>query len=166
MIRQLLEKWFGLDPSHCETCEVLREQLHKSEVERRELLNRFLDKDKVEPPSTEQPEFKPINPQFTPWRVRQQMFEAEDRKQAQLLKDKEKELSGLEKELGIERGEMNKQEIMPLSKYFGGHGDTVMREMTKKYGSEKGKKVFYATSNKRKQGLGPSDHVVKKHGGK
>lgn len=49
---------------------------------------------------------------------------------------------------------------MPLSKYFGGHGDKVMSSMKKKYGSDKGERVFYATANKRKQGLGPSEHVV------
>jgi hypothetical protein len=105
MWRELMEKWLGLDPRHCEACEILREQLHKSEAERVELLHRLLDKDKIEPPSTDKEELTPIKPQFTPWRVRQQMFEAEDRKQAQLLKDKEKEIAGLEKELGIDRKE-------------------------------------------------------------
>jgi len=38
---------------------------------------------------------------------------------------------------------------MPLSKYFGGYGEEVMRKMKKQYGSEKGKRVFYATANKR-----------------
>lgn len=49
---------------------------------------------------------------------------------------------------------------MPLSKYFKGHGESVMSSMKKKYGSEKGERVFYATANKK--GLSPSDHVVKK----
>ena len=39
---------------------------------------------------------------------------------------------------------------MPLSKYFGGHGSKVMKSMTKTYGKEKGKQVFYATANKEK----------------
>lgn len=50
---------------------------------------------------------------------------------------------------------------MPVSKYFGGHGKTVMKSMKKKYG-ERSEKVFYATANKKK--LGPSDKVMKKHG--
>ena len=50
---------------------------------------------------------------------------------------------------------------MPLSKYYKGHGEEVMRAMKKEYGEEKGERVFYATANKRK-GLGPSEHVVKK----
>lgn len=39
---------------------------------------------------------------------------------------------------------------MPISKYFGGHGEKVMKNMTKEYGAKKGKRVFYAMSNKRK----------------
>ena len=40
---------------------------------------------------------------------------------------------------------------MPISKYFGGHGREVMREMKKKYGAKKGEQVFYATENKMKK---------------
>lgn len=54
---------------------------------------------------------------------------------------------------------------MPLSKYFKGSGEKVMRSMKEKYGSDKGEKVFYATANKRK-GLGPSEHVVKRRTGR
>lgn len=39
---------------------------------------------------------------------------------------------------------------MPLSKYFGGHGAQVMRDMVRRYGKKKGKEVFYRTVNKRK----------------
>lgn len=39
---------------------------------------------------------------------------------------------------------------MPLSKYFKGKGEKVMKNMTKEYGSKKGKQVFYATANKNK----------------
>lgn len=53
---------------------------------------------------------------------------------------------------------------MPLSKYFGGHGEKVMSAMKKQYGADKGERVFYATSNKRKKkGLGPSEHFKRKH---
>lgn len=38
---------------------------------------------------------------------------------------------------------------MPVSKYFKGDGDKVMASMKKRYGSEGGKRVFYATANKR-----------------
>jgi len=101
MIRELLEKWFGLDPRHCEACEILRSALDESNRERRELLTRLLDKDKAEPPPAGVEEMKPIQPQFIPWRVRQQMLEGEDRQRAKLTADKKREIEGLEKELGI-----------------------------------------------------------------
>jgi hypothetical protein len=54
---------------------------------------------------------------------------------------------------------------MPLSNYYKGHGEKVMRAMKKHYGEDKGEQVFYATKNKRK-GLdaGPSKAARKKHG--
>lgn len=39
---------------------------------------------------------------------------------------------------------------MPIENYFGGKGLDVMKNMTKEYGEDKGKQVFYATLNKRK----------------
>ncbi len=53
---------------------------------------------------------------------------------------------------------------MPLSKYYGGHGEKVMSSMKKQYGEKKGKQVFYATANKRGMDTGPSKKVQKKHG--
>lgn len=104
MIRLLLYKWFGLDSSvHCEACEILREQLHKSERERTELLHRLLDQNKSEPPSTkDEEELVPINPKFVPWRVRKEMLEAEDRKKAELIRRSKENSEKLEKELGVE----------------------------------------------------------------
>lgn len=102
MLSELLRKWFGLSSPTCETCEVLREQLAGSERERRELLARLLERDKPDPvPQTDEEVNVPITPQFTPWRVRQQLLEAEDRKRAALLRDKSKEIEALEKEVGI-----------------------------------------------------------------
>ena len=40
---------------------------------------------------------------------------------------------------------------MPLSKYYGGAGESVMSKMQSEYGREKGERVFYATMNKMKQ---------------
>lgn len=54
---------------------------------------------------------------------------------------------------------------MPVSAYFKGHGNEVMTSMMKKYGSKKGKSVFYATANK--TGMKPmADHLneMKKKG--
>ncbi len=102
IIKQLMYKWFGISDMPCETCEILREQLHQSEAERRELLHRLLDKDNPEPSPVEKEEPIPIQPAYTPWRVRREMLEAEDRKQAQLIKQRSKEISELEKELGVD----------------------------------------------------------------
>lgn len=47
---------------------------------------------------------------------------------------------------------------MPISKYFSGHGEEVMKAMKKQYGA-KAEQVFYATANKRKQK--PKDSAFK-----
>lgn len=116
MVKELLYKLFGLEPFPCPTCEVLRFQLDESNRERRELLQKFLERDKPEQTTAPAKEdMQPIRPQFTPWRVRQQMLEAEDRKQAQLLKEKQKEMAdsrkpsieALEKELEIPNEAVN-----------------------------------------------------------
>lgn len=96
MIRELFYKWFGLPT--CPTCEVLREQLEIANHERRELLRSLLHK---EEPKEEEPnkELEPIKPKFITWSARRQMLEAEDRKKAQLMKEKQDELAALEKEV-------------------------------------------------------------------
>ena len=38
---------------------------------------------------------------------------------------------------------------MPIDRYFGGHGREVMRDMKRRYGAERGERIFYATANKR-----------------
>lgn len=110
MLRELMFKWFGLEELPCNTCEVLRAQLDESNRERRDLLNRLLEPTKPEPPSFAEVDLKPVGQTHVPWRVRQQMLEAEDRKAAELLKAKEKEMQNhprikdieeLEKELGL-----------------------------------------------------------------
>jgi hypothetical protein len=102
LIKELLYKWFGLEPFPCNSCEVLRSQLDESNRERRELLKRILEP--PEPITTrpaEADELTPITPKYVPWHVRQQLLEAEDRKAAQLKRDKDKEIKDLEKELGV-----------------------------------------------------------------
>jgi hypothetical protein len=101
VIKELMYKWFGIEPIPCATCEVLRSSLDESNRERRDLLARLLDKANPEPSQEVKEEHTPIQPNFVPWRVRQQMLEAEDRKQAQLMRDKKQEIDALEKELGV-----------------------------------------------------------------
>jgi hypothetical protein len=113
VIKEILYKWFGIDAPRCPTCEVLQLQLEIVQRERDQILHQMLwaDKSKVpEIPQTPE-ELRPVLPQYIPWRVRQQMMEAEDRKKAQLLAAKTKEMAEskptspeiekLEEELGI-----------------------------------------------------------------
>lgn len=46
---------------------------------------------------------------------------------------------------------------MPLDRYYDGKGQSVMRDMKKRYGPKKGERVFYATHNKRKKGATAKD---------
>jgi hypothetical protein len=101
MIKKLLYKIFGLTPDTCASCELLRDLLEKSEGGRSELLHKLLEREKPEQVVQQTEEFQPIKPQHVPWRVRQQMLEAEDRKQAALLRQNAQDIASLEKELGV-----------------------------------------------------------------
>lgn len=94
MIKQLLYKWFGLEPETCNTCEILRFQLDESNRERKELLQQLLDRNKPEPftPPDEE-ELKPLLPHRVPWAARRQMLEAEDREKARVLAQKAREIA-------------------------------------------------------------------------
>ncbi len=101
MIKQILTKWFGLEPEICESCETLRQQLYDSNLERRELLNRLLNGNQSEPQQSRTvEELQPITPAHTPWPVRKRMLEAEDRKAAQILRAKQREIEELKVEEG------------------------------------------------------------------
>lgn len=107
----------------CESCETMKLELARVH----ELNNRLLDNltRKPEEPEAPQPtEFKPIIPKSTPWNVRRQMLEAEDRAKARIERERSKEsavnipqiqvvseprsrlgLSELEEELGVKNGD-------------------------------------------------------------
>lgn len=51
---------------------------------------------------------------------------------------------------------------MPLSEHFKGHGEKVMASMQKQYGTEKAKRVFYATENARKHEAGQRELSTKR----
>lgn len=53
---------------------------------------------------------------------------------------------------------------MPIGKYFKGHGEEVMAAMKKEYGGKKGESVFYATSNKMKNGMAAHLNTMKASG--
>ena len=48
---------------------------------------------------------------------------------------------------------------MPVSAYYKGSGRKVMKHLKAEYGSEKGKKVFYAMANKK--GMKPKSYMPK-----
>jgi hypothetical protein len=83
----------------CASCETLRILLEQERHEKSQLLKMIIELNK---PPTDAPmnteELGPIRPKLMPWRVRQQYLEEEDRKKAQILREKTAEL---EKETGI-----------------------------------------------------------------
>ena len=87
----------------CQSCETLKQQLEIVNYEKRELLNKLIR----EPEPLAQPDFSQMRPKAVPWNVRRQELEAEDRRKAQIIREKEKELKSisnvddLEKELGV-----------------------------------------------------------------
>lgn len=73
------------DRTYCASCETLTRQLEIANFEKKQLLDRLLEK------PAEQVENKvPVqisHPKNIPWRVRQQELEAADRQRARLMKD-------------------------------------------------------------------------------
>lgn len=96
----------------CESCETLREQLTISNAERQQLLKAILDANKpvlaIQPIANEPVLPQPILPKVVSWKVKREMLEAEDRRKAELMRAKEREVEAskqtteeLEQELGI-----------------------------------------------------------------
>jgi len=86
----------------CKNCDTLRGLLESEKFEKKELLNYLLvpkTEARISEPITQQP----VMPRSVPWKVRAQMLEAEDRKTAQIMRDKQNEMAAttedLEKEL-------------------------------------------------------------------
>ena len=91
----MIEEWWRLkiderqESKICKSCETLREQLTIERSINKELVKAVLPREEIAQQATEAP--KPLQTRTIPWRVRQQMLEAEDMKAAQLLKQKAKE---------------------------------------------------------------------------
>src|SRR3990167_3104822 len=90
----------------CQSCEILKQQLESANYEKKELMNLFIEKQKI-PESNFTEGLKPIRPKTVPWNVRRQELEAEDRVRARLIKDAPIPISveDLEKEIGIVENE-------------------------------------------------------------
>jgi hypothetical protein len=102
MLRRLAKFWHHLTEPHCDacraeieemracaSCETLRQQLEIANYEKRELLNKLIRPE----PVVNEPNFNELRPKTVPWRVKREELEAEDRKRAAILKEKEKELN-------------------------------------------------------------------------
>jgi hypothetical protein len=87
----------------CQSCETLRYEVDRLRADNERLLNRLLEKPESNTERSEAP--IPLTvPRSMPWKVRQQMLEAEDRKAAQLRKQAPKpsdDTEELERELGV-----------------------------------------------------------------
>lgn len=98
----------------CNTCDTLRSILEQERFEKKQLLEQLMNLTKPEViiHESSEGEKKPIRPSYTPWRVKQQLLEQEDRAKAKILKEKEEEskisiaipkvsVEKLEEEIGI-----------------------------------------------------------------
>lgn len=100
MIIEFFREFFQLvnertfEKRRCPFCEELKQILNQERQEKRKLLDFIIDSEK-EVPKELPKEIQPIQPKMIPWRIRREMLEAEDRKQAQLMRETE----ALEKEL-------------------------------------------------------------------
>lgn len=82
----------------CASCETLKEQLERTNHEKRQLLDRLLEKPEKEAPPVLREISKPVN---IPWNVRRQMLESEDRERAKLIAKAPISTEELEKELDV-----------------------------------------------------------------
>jgi hypothetical protein len=88
----------------CDSCETLKHQLEVANFEKKQLLDRLLEKPVVEPAKEPTMVTKPLG---IPWHVRRQILEQEDREKAKLLREAPKPQSteDLEKELDVATAE-------------------------------------------------------------
>jgi hypothetical protein len=87
----------------CSSCETLRQQLEISNYEKKQLLNRILEK--PEPIAEKEPP-EITRPRSIPWNLRKQIMEREDREKARAMKEAAKPDSAitveeLEKEMKV-----------------------------------------------------------------
>lgn len=88
----------------CQSCETLRVQLEIANYEKKQLLDRILEKPEA-PPITEPPAI--TRPKMVPWNVRRQILEQEDREKARALRNAatpdaaKVDVTELEKELNV-----------------------------------------------------------------
>jgi hypothetical protein len=106
----LFHKLFNPHCPHCKeereeagrnlTVEVLQLEIARLREENKRLLDRILEKPE-EPKPVQEVDLQPIRSKTLPWNVKRQMLEAEDRRQAQILRAQKDEVNRLEKEMGV-----------------------------------------------------------------
>lgn len=91
----------------CKSCEILKISLEQANAEKSRLLELVIEKNSPVIESRPAEEFKPITTnRHIPWSVRKQMLEAEDRRSAQLMREKIPiTTEDLEEELELVKGE-------------------------------------------------------------
>lgn len=108
MIKEILYKLFKIEEKPCEACEVLKMQIGIINNEKERLLQQLLTltQPRVEPaPIVVQPQ--ELKRRTIPWNVQRQMLEAEDRKRAEIMAQREQadkiaaDIARLEKEVGV-----------------------------------------------------------------
>lgn len=87
---RIMEKLFNLPIQSCSSCETLKMMLERQLDINRELTNSIIKPQVIESKPME--DMKPISPNYTPWRVRQQMLQNEDRAKAAILRKTNDEL--------------------------------------------------------------------------
>ena len=86
-----------LEARHCESCEILKQQLSIANQEIHKLMDRVLDKPE---PTVKVEERREITmPRPITWKVRRQMLEQEDRERARVLRQAPKPDSELNNEI-------------------------------------------------------------------
>jgi len=103
------------DAQICQSCEILKIQLEIVNYDKKRLLEIILSSNQPKSePVQEQVIHEPIRPGHTPWAVKKEMLESADRKQAELMREYQKtvdelkkniepdpEIEALEEELGV-----------------------------------------------------------------
>jgi len=87
------------DAQVCQSCEILKTQLEISNYEKKKLLDTILSSNQSEVPQEKELPI-PIRPKHTPWEVTKNALEAADRKQAELMREHQRTVDELKKNLG------------------------------------------------------------------
>lgn len=99
-----MEEEFTERKNLCQSCEILKMELERANIEKRLLLDKVLNpnnqfESKVHPPMTTIPQTKHI-----PWSIKRQTLEAEDRQKAAAIRSSaqpDTDIKDLEKELDV-----------------------------------------------------------------